>query len=428
MSEPIALNKDLTLVREMTGTLREDCSIIDPVIVVEGSLAQLSGVNYFTIPAFGRSYFVTGSPESLGGDFVLLRGHVDVLSSFAEGIRANTAIIRRQENDWNLYLPDEVIKSYSNPLVSTVSFPSGFSGASYVLLVAGKRGDGMQTGAGGYVPGSTGVGNSNSKTTAGLLAYAYGQLGRPYWFGTYGQTADQQLLNDRRKHYPENYPDPGDPAFAGQFGQRVHDCVGLIKGYLWSSGPDAQPVPIRAQDVNVRGMFAQCTAMRGTIDRADLSSIPTGAILFYNSMEHCGVYIGDGKLIEARGHAYGVVQSNLSDRTSFARWGIPDWMQFVPSGGMIIDLAITVQPVDYVGEIGDTATFHVEAVGEGLTYVWQFSSNGGTTWQTSTMPGSRTATMTVEMTTARLAYLYRCRVRDTRGSTVYSDEVKLVVE
>lgn len=427
MSEPIALSKNLTLVRELAGTLREDCSIIDPVIVVEGSLSDLAQVNYFTIPAFGRSYFVTGSPESLGGDFVLLRGHVDVLSSFAAQIRENSAVVRRQEHDWNLYVNDDVIKSYANPLVTTVEFPSGFSGASYVLLVAGKRGDGMQTGAGGYVPGSTGVGNSNSKTTAGLIAYAHGQLGRPYWFGTYGQTADQQLLDAKRQQYPDSYPNPGDPAFSSQFGQRVHDCVGLVKGYLWSSGPDAQPVPSAAQDVNVRGLFAQCTAMRGTIDRTDLSTIPTGAIMFYSSMEHCGVYIGNGKLIEARGHAYGVVQSNLADRTSFAKWGIPDWMQLVPSYSLFAP-TITQQPVDITAAVNTTATFTIVATGYQLTYQWQYKQTPDQTeWSNVTAESGQTANYSLTVRSRHNGYTYRCVVTQAGGSSVTSDVVTLTV-
>lgn len=327
LSEPIALTKDITLIRELQGSLREDCSIIDPVVTVRGTLTEIAEANYMTIPAFGRSYFVRDM-VSVGGDFVEVSAHVDVLTSFADAIKANKAVLKRQENDYNLYMSDDVIRCYANPHVNTVEFPNGFSGSSYVLLVAGRRGGGLETGSGGY--GGAGGGNTNSKTTAGLIAYARAQLGRPYWYGTFGNTADASLLAAKRGQYPDNYPDPGSPPFVDQYGQRVHDCVGLIKGYWWSSGPDAQPVYQPSQDVNVRGLYANCTAMRGTIDRSDLTTIPTGAVLFYGTFEHCGVYVGSGKVIEARGHSYGVVETNLADRTGFTKWGIPDWMQLVP--------------------------------------------------------------------------------------------------
>ena len=38
-------------------------------------------------------------------------------------------------------------------------------------------------------------------------------------------------------------------------------------------------------------------------------------------------------------------------------------------------LAITTQPVNYIGSIGDPVSFTVEATGEGLTYQWKYSSN-----------------------------------------------------
>ena len=70
-----------------------------------------------------------------------------------------------------------------------------------------------------------------TKTGEGLAQYALAQLGRPYWWGTFGQTASAALLAQKRAQYPEHYTADD---FESQFGKRVHDCVGLIKGYLWS--------------------------------------------------------------------------------------------------------------------------------------------------------------------------------------------------
>ena len=90
-----------------------------------------------TILTFGRSYFVNNITSVRNGVFEI-SAHVDVLSSFKTQIRGNAAIIRRQENKWNLYLNDGVFKVYQNPMVLTKEFPNGFSAPEFVLAVAGN--------------------------------------------------------------------------------------------------------------------------------------------------------------------------------------------------------------------------------------------------------------------------------------------------
>ena len=77
------------------------------------------------------------------------------------------------------------------------------------------------------------------KTAKGLVSYANAQLGLPYWYGTFGQKATAELYAAKKKQYPELYKSWND--FPTQYGQRVHDCVGLIKGYLWSETATATP-------------------------------------------------------------------------------------------------------------------------------------------------------------------------------------------
>ena len=65
---------------------------------------------------------------------------MDVISSFKTEIRANVGIVRRAESDdlYNLYLDDGSLASYQDPYILTEPFPSGFSGAKFVLAVAGS--------------------------------------------------------------------------------------------------------------------------------------------------------------------------------------------------------------------------------------------------------------------------------------------------
>ena len=131
------LDKSVSGVLSVSGTLKEGTSVIDPVILVQAPLSTLVNANYMTISAFGRFYFITDI-RSIRNDLVEISGHVDVLSTYAAGIRGNNAIIYRQENDWNLYLDDGSFQIYQNPSVLTRPFPSGFSTLEFVLAVAGS--------------------------------------------------------------------------------------------------------------------------------------------------------------------------------------------------------------------------------------------------------------------------------------------------
>ena len=137
-SETIKLDKDITDLVTLSGSLRAECSIINPTFQVAADLADLVGCNYCTVPAFGRSYYVRDIISVRAG-LVELVCHVDALSSFKTEIRANKGIVRRAESDslYNLYLNDGSLVAYQDPYILTEPFPVGFSGACFVLAVAG---------------------------------------------------------------------------------------------------------------------------------------------------------------------------------------------------------------------------------------------------------------------------------------------------
>lgn len=136
-SELNKVTKSVDNLLTVSGVLKEETSIIDPIIKIECDLSEVTNCNYLSIPAFGRSYFVNNI-RSIRNGLVEFSCHVDVLSSFAEGIRGNSAIIKKQENSWNLYLNDGSFKIYQNPNVLTKAFPSGFTTQELVLAVAGS--------------------------------------------------------------------------------------------------------------------------------------------------------------------------------------------------------------------------------------------------------------------------------------------------
>ena len=95
--------------------------------------------------------------------------------------------------------------------------------------------------------------------------------------------------------------------------------------------------------------------------------------------------------------------------------------------GSAAPLAITAQPESVTATVGDTAYFTVTAAGDGLTYQWQYSNNGGTTWNNSPAEGNKTATLTVPATQDRNGLKYRCKVTDSHSSTLISDAATLTV-
>ena len=148
---------------------------------------------------------------------------------------------------------------------------------------------------------------SNGKTAAGLVEYCRRQLGRPYWYGTSGQIATAELYQQKKKQYPLYYTASD---FASQMGQKVHDCMGLIEGYMWSPTPDAAAVigSNGFPDYTANGMLAAAT------EKGLIGSIPEIPGLSVHRPGHVGVYVGNGQVIEARGHKYGVVQTPLNGR------------------------------------------------------------------------------------------------------------------
>lgn len=136
-SEKNKMDKTLTTIYDIEGTLKDTTSIIDPVIMFDGDLTDSVNMNYMTIPIFNRSYFITNIKSIRNGLFEI-SGHVDVLTTYKSQIRGCQAIVEKQERKWNLYLNDGSLRVYQNPEVTTKTFPSGFNTMEFVFAVAGN--------------------------------------------------------------------------------------------------------------------------------------------------------------------------------------------------------------------------------------------------------------------------------------------------
>ena len=156
------------------------------------------------------------------------------------------------------------------------------------------------------------------KTNYGLVEYCKKQLGLPYWWGTFGQVANETLYNQKKKQYPNQYTAND---FKKQYGKRVHDCVGLIKGYMWTDENGKLTYNIN-QDKDVTGMLENCNEIGAITAMPDIP----GMLVFMKG--HVGIYIGNGNVIEAKGHAYGVVETKLKDRP-WTTYGKLSWLNYI---------------------------------------------------------------------------------------------------
>lgn len=136
--------KSLTELITLDGNLKQETSIVDPVITVSVTGANnthgieaLQHANYMTINAFDRSYFITDI-VSVSQDMVEIHAHCDVVSSFYEQYKDNVAVIGRQQNSYNKYLNDSQFKIYQDRNVITAPLSgSGFGQAGFILVTAG---------------------------------------------------------------------------------------------------------------------------------------------------------------------------------------------------------------------------------------------------------------------------------------------------
>ncbi len=161
----------------------------------------------------------------------------------------------------------------------------------------------------------------SNPTNTGLVGHARKALDEEwgYFYGSYGQMGTQSLLDAKAKQYPSVY---NSKLYDGRtvyqhakqwIGRRVADCIGLMKSYIWWDNSKNGPVYNSSTDKGANSTYSEASK------KGDITTIPeTHGVLVWKE-GHIGVYVGNGKVIEARGTAYGVVETNLHER-SWTNW------------------------------------------------------------------------------------------------------------
>lgn len=116
---------------------KDSSSVFTPSILI-GTTENLTSYNYAEISDLNRKYFITDI-VMVRANLYLLKLKTDVLSTWASSIRSLNAVLKRQENEYNLYLDDPEFKVYNYETVTTHEFPSGFDkNLSFILSVSGN--------------------------------------------------------------------------------------------------------------------------------------------------------------------------------------------------------------------------------------------------------------------------------------------------
>lgn len=159
-----------------------------------------------------------------------------------------------------------------------------------------------------------------AKTNNGLVKFVKKMVGQVYWYGTYGQVANAQLLKSVSERYKSQFSAKRiqKAKDRGDYNKRCMDCSGLIKNYLMTKDPDVDGMPmppIYNKDWDLSANVMHSRAKK----HGPIGSIPEVPGLGLWKNNHVGVYCGNGRVVQAKGFDYGVIEDGIKD-TAWQEW------------------------------------------------------------------------------------------------------------
>lgn len=210
------------------------------------------------------------------------------------------------------------------------------------------------------------------KTAQGLVEYVQKAFkdGWVYWYGTTGKKCTQDLLNQKARQYPKHYTSDRMATYKRHIaeGRYCADCINLAKGFMWLDEETGRQVYAsnNCPDTNADGMYNRAKV------KGNISTMPDEPGIMLHMAGHAGVYVGEGKVIEARGFNYGVVMTELSKRKWLHWYRLPciTYEPIAPADPM--KLTEKVNPFTE-----PTKNVKQGAIGDAVKWVqWELSEHG----------------------------------------------------
>lgn len=129
------INKTLLNEIVLNGTLRDETSVLNPIILIEAN--NLTQYNYCYIPLFKRYYFIKDITVVRNKLFRLFLD-IDVLMSYKNDILNLDCIVNKQENNSTPYINDNSRIYENRNFTSIINYKNGFDDdGNFILLTAG---------------------------------------------------------------------------------------------------------------------------------------------------------------------------------------------------------------------------------------------------------------------------------------------------
>ena len=135
-SEKNQLGKTLGSEIVLTGNLRDEASVTNPVILIQAD--NVSGYNYAYVKEFNRYYFIRNMVSVRTGLW-RIELSVDVLESYKTEIKKLSVILRDTETTGATnYLSGDVWKTNVKETTNIINFSGGLSDTGeFILITAG---------------------------------------------------------------------------------------------------------------------------------------------------------------------------------------------------------------------------------------------------------------------------------------------------
>lgn len=132
--------KELTEKIVVTGVLRTECSVLNPIIEIE-TVLNISNYNYAKVEDFNRYYFITNI-DVINDKLWKISLRCDVLMSYASDIHELDVNILRNPSRFNLMVEDNQLQKFADDRIQCYNFPNSLLSGSenqfkYYLTVIG---------------------------------------------------------------------------------------------------------------------------------------------------------------------------------------------------------------------------------------------------------------------------------------------------